>query len=131
MHKYNLKRERVICQKKLKCTLQNQLPPTVDLRDKFGPVYDQGNLGSCTANAGAAAYNYISKCPQNPSRLFLYYNERLLDGDVSSDAGSSLSQCVNALEQFGVCGEKLWPYDISKFAEYPTQSCYDAAKDHE
>ena len=107
------------------------MPSTVDLRDKFWAVYDQGQLGSCTANAGCGAYNYISKNPPDPSRLFLYFNERVLDGDISEDAGSSLHQCVNALETFGVCSEILWPYDISKFAIQPPQNCYNEAKQHE
>ena len=34
------------------------LPPSVDLRPQCPPVYDQGDLGSCTANAIAAALEY-------------------------------------------------------------------------
>ena len=30
----------------------------VDLRDNCPPIYDQGKLGSCTANAIAAAFEY-------------------------------------------------------------------------
>jgi C1A family cysteine protease len=111
--------------------MKTHLPSTVDLRDKFGPVYEQGNLGSCTANAGCGAYSFISNQPTNPSRLFLYYNERLLDNDISEDAGSSLYECTNALEQFGVCDESLWPYNINMFADQPPQVCYDQGKQHE
>ena len=50
----------------------NALPTKVDLRDKLPPVYDQGALGSCTAQAGAAAYSFVSSKPPNPSKLFLY-----------------------------------------------------------
>ena len=32
-----------------------RVPPAVDLRPGCPPVYDQGQLGSCTANAIAAA----------------------------------------------------------------------------
>ena len=77
---YNLKRERISRngdRKKFLHTLNN-LPDKVDLRDKLPPVYDQGELGSCTAQTGCAAYSYLSKRPPNPSRLFLYYNERML-----------------------------------------------------
>jgi hypothetical protein len=31
------------------------LPPMVDLRSEDSPIYDQGQIGSCTANAIAAA----------------------------------------------------------------------------
>jgi hypothetical protein len=35
------------------------LPPSVDLRSGFPPCYDQGHLGSCTANAIAGALQYV------------------------------------------------------------------------
>src|SRR5439155_12324819 len=58
----------------------------IDLREKCPPIYDQGNLGSCTANAIAAAYEFDEIKDQNlnefiPSRLFIYYNEREIEGD--------------------------------------------------
>jgi hypothetical protein len=37
------------------------LPAAVDLRAKCPPVYDQGNLGSCTANAIAGAIEFDRK----------------------------------------------------------------------
>src|SRR5271163_5190123 len=36
----------------------NSLPASVDLRAQCPPVYDQGKLGSCTANAIAAALEF-------------------------------------------------------------------------
>src|ERR1700692_1800905 len=70
------------------------LPSKVDLHQYCPPVYNQGELGSCTANALAAALDYErnrQKMPfLNPSRLFIYYNERLLEGTVSQDSGAML-----------------------------------------
>ena len=40
------------------------LPQKVDLRPEMPPVYDQGELGSCTANAGGAAFAYTHKKEQ-------------------------------------------------------------------
>lgn len=129
MYKFNLKRERIKVNETQKVFHSfPTLPETIDLREKFPPVYDQGTLGSCTAQAGIAAYSYLSKRPPNPSRLFLYYNERMLDGDISYDAGSSLYQCVNALKEFGVCPEIMWPYELDKFTIKPPQQCYDKGK---
>lgn len=66
------------------------LPPHVDLRPACPPVYDQGQLGSCTANAigGAIQFERMrQKLPNwNPSRLFIYYNERAMEGTISSDS---------------------------------------------
>ena len=64
-----------------------QLPSTVDLRPQCPPVYDQGQLGSCTANAiaGAIQFDEIRSgiAPTwTPSRLFIYYNERVVEGTV-------------------------------------------------
>jgi C1A family cysteine protease len=100
------------------------LPPSVDLRAGCPEVWDQGQLGSCTAHAAAAAYAFEAKrqgLPAlKPSRLFIYYNERTLDGDVSADAGSYLRTAAKALNKFGVCDEAAWPYVESKFARKPT-----------
>jgi C1A family cysteine protease len=112
------------------------LPTSVDLRPQCPPVWDQGQLGSCTAHAAAGAYAFDLKkqgLPAlMPSRLFIYYNERTLDGDVSSDAGSYLRTAAKALNQFGVCDESAWPYVETKFAKKPTPATktYTPAKKH-
>ena len=49
------------------------LPEKVDLRDKCPPVFDQGSLGSCTANAGVAAYMMLAGAQEEHSRLYQYY----------------------------------------------------------
>ena len=56
----------------------SKLPASVDLRPKCPPVYDQGQLGSCTGNAIAGAIQFgRRKAKQKPdfvpSRLFIYY----------------------------------------------------------
>lgn len=129
--KYNLRRERtqVDHTRKFNAPHVAKLPASVDLRSKFPPVYDQGQLGSCTANAGCGAYRFDDKV-YSPSRLFLYYNERAIDGDINYDAGSSLSTCVKALETYGVCTEAAWPYNINKYTIKPPTACYTAAKNH-
>ena len=57
----------------------DDLPSKVDLRPGCPPVYDQGLLGSCTANAINAAFQYMQKKQKQkdflPSRLFVYYND--------------------------------------------------------
>ena len=104
----------------------SSLPSSVDLRSKFPPVYDQGQLGSCTANALCAAFAYDAPGFVG-SRLFLYYNERLIEGTTKYDAGAYLHDGIHALETYGVCTEALWPYNINKYATKPTTGCYTAA----
>src|SRR5258705_1253459 len=71
-------------------TLQT-LPPQMDLQAQCPPGYDQGQLGSCTANAIGAAVQFDEMKQQLPrvyvpSRLFIYYTERVTEGTVNSDS---------------------------------------------
>jgi C1A family cysteine protease len=109
------------------------LPPAeFDLRPSMPPVYDQGQLGSCTGNAIAAAMEYerdrqgLSEFV--PSRLFIYYNERALEGTVSSDSGASIRDGIKVVNTDGVCPETMWPYDIGMFTVKPPKRCYVTAE---
>jgi C1A family cysteine protease len=112
-----------------------QLPTSVDLRPQCPPVYDQGELGSCTANAiaGAVQFDEIRSgiAPTwTPSRLFIYYNERALEGTVDSDSGAQIRDGIKVIAAQGVCPESDWPYDISKFTDKPPARAYqDAVRD--
>jgi C1A family cysteine protease len=106
-----------------------KLPMSVDLRPKMPFVYDQGNLGSCTANALVANFQYDDPDFYG-SRLFLYFNERFIENDVGEDGGAQLSDGIQSLQQFGLCLETSWPYNISKFTEKPSDSCYSEALNH-
>lgn len=107
------------------------LPPMVDLRagGLLPPVYDQGQLGSCTANGGAAAISYdLAKQGEpgfTPSRLFIYYNERKLAGTISTDSGATITQDAAAMNKWGACPETPDdPYDIAKFTHKPSKKAY-------
>ena len=110
------------------------LPARTDLRAKCPPVYDQGQLGSCTANAigGALEFDRIQQKlpPFVPSRLFIYYNERVIEGTVRSDSGAQIRDGIKSVASQGACPETEWPYVISKFAVKPPARAYkDAALD--
>ncbi len=114
------------------------LPSKVDLRASCPPVYDQGQLGSCTANALGAAFQFCkmkqkSKSAFMPSRLFIYYNERVLINTVASDSGAFLRDGIKTLNKDGVCPESEWPYSDdhtsanAPFKKKPTAKCYSDA----
>lgn len=108
-------------------------PKLVDLRNIDVPIYDQGDLGSCTANAIAAHLDFNRKKQGEslitPSRLFIYYNERLLEGTVDSDAGATIRESVKVVTKQGAAPESEWGYDISQFAVEPPKNVYtDALK---
>ena len=92
------------------------LPPRVDLRRQCPPVYDQGQLGSCTANAigGAIEFDQLKQgLPQIfvPSRLFIYYNERAMEHSIQFDSGAQLRDGIKSVAKLGACPETIWPYD--------------------
>jgi C1A family cysteine protease len=62
-----------------------------------------------------------------PSRLFIYYNERVAEGDVASDNGAQIRDGVKSVAQLGVCNETQWPYDTTQFAVKPGDDCYQSA----
>jgi C1A family cysteine protease len=97
-------------------------------------VYDQGNLGSCTANAiaGALEFDMMKQHEQafTPSRLFIYYNERAKEGTVASDAGAAIRDGIKSVHKQGACSEEWWPYNIAAFAEEPPEACYQDALAH-
>jgi C1A family cysteine protease len=113
------------------------LPPRVDLRAKFPKPYDQGQLGSCTANAIAGAVEFNQRKQKQkptftPSRLFIYYNERVMEGTVDSDAGAMIRDGIKSVVKQGAPPEKpWWPYDIAKFRDKPPKPVFDEAAKHQ
>jgi hypothetical protein len=110
------------------------LPDKVNLRDQCPAVYDQGQLGSCTANAIAAAFQFDllkQKLPAfMPSRLFIYYNERSIENTVDKDSGAQVRDGMKSVARQGVCKEIDWPYVASEFSVKPFAKCYDWALQH-
>ncbi len=111
------------------------LPAKADLRKKCPPVYDQGDLGSCTANAIGAAFEFElikqKAASFTPSRLFIYYNERVMERSVNNDAGAQIRDGVKSVNKDGACPESLWPYNIVKFATKPPVNAYTSALNHQ
>ena len=113
------------------------LPPQVDLRDQniCPPVVNQGELGSCTANALTGALEVLELKAKETltmfSRLFVYYNERVIEHDTNADNGAQIRDGIKTLAKLGACSEITWPYDISKFAVKPTDACYKEALEHQ
>lgn len=107
----------------------------IDLRDKCPKIYNQGSLGSCTANSIAAAYEFdmIKQKESNiftPSRLFIYYNERDMENTINYDSGAQIRDGMRSINKIGICPEKLWPYNINKYTYKPSHYLYDIAKKH-
>lgn len=104
----------------------------VDLREWASPIEDQSRLGSCVGNAIAGAYELLLNrdFPKefcDLSRLFVYYNARLIEGTPTEDSGVYLRDGIKAVRQNGICQESIWPYDIKNFATRPSAAAYNDA----
>src|ERR1035438_6777523 len=123
------------------------LPAKVDLRKQCPGVYNQGQIGSCTANAiaGAIEFDLLKQKLTDfvPSRLFIYYNERVMEHSVASDSGAQIRDGVKSVNQLGVCPETEWPYVPTppnpntnvwpagaRPAQKPPPACYREALNH-
>lgn len=97
-------------------------PNVVDLRKYCSPIENQGSLGSCTGQSIAGAIELLNKRsgkPNDVSRLFIYYYERLILGTVNYDSGAYIRDGIKATNKYGASLESLWPHDIRKFKNEP------------
>jgi len=104
----------------------------IDLRKSglFPPIYNQGRTQSCIGASLAAVLEYgrrrEKKRPDfDPSRLFIYYNTRVIEKDVEKDEGGELRNGMKSLTDYGSASEALWPFDENKVLEKPIPSAYE------
>ena len=112
-----------------------RLPARVDLRPWCPPVECQGSIGSCTAHALTGNLEFLARRSgrrlRHLSRLFVYYNARVLEGTAATDDGAMIRNGVKTLTKLGVCHETLWPYKVRRFARKPSRRCYAQASVHQ
>jgi C1A family cysteine protease len=89
--------------------------------------------GNCTANAIAAAVEFDEihqkmKGRFVPSRLFIYYNERAMEGTVDKDSGGQIRDGIKSIASQGVPHEDLWEYDERLLKVKPNSKSYAQAK---
>jgi C1A family cysteine protease len=111
---------------------QNNMPVAdeVDLRPWDSAVEDQGQLGSCVANAVTNAYELQQK-KQDPtkfvdlSRLYVYYHARYIEKTVGEDYGVRyIKSALQGADRYGICTEQLWPYNIDAYNQQPSPDSY-------
>ena len=104
------------------------LPTSIDMRKLMPPIYNQLELGSCSANSSAAYDIYLHDNKIELSRLFEYYMVREIEGTVDEDSGATNRDNVKSIKKNGICEESFMPYDISKFTIPPTEDAITNAK---
>ena len=121
------------------------LPPSTDIRAYFPPIENQLTLGSCVAHATVADLEFLQlmEIRENTpgpedfgshfeplSRLYVYMNARLRDGDPNVDGGTQIRTAILAIRESGICRERLWPYDVEQVFIIPPQTAYDEGAMH-
>ena len=74
-----------------------------------------------------------SKKHVDVSRLFIYYNSRLIDGmqpHAMRDGGTQINSAVKGLAHYGCCKENIFPFNLSYINSQPPSHCYDEAKNY-
>jgi C1A family cysteine protease len=102
----------------------------VDFRNDCSPIENQGQLGSCTGQAVAGAIELVNRRmnkKHDVSRLFIYYQERVLMNTVTEDSGATIRDGIRAVSKWGAPLESFWPYTILRFAQKPSQQAYTDA----
>lgn len=111
-----------------KFALKAEVTTSSDLRPGMPPVWDQGDIGSCTGHGIAACKMYLDLKKNaeavTPSRLFIYYNERALERTIRTDAGAEIRDGIKVLAKKGAPDEKLWAYDTTKWAKKPNKVAF-------
>lgn len=132
--------------KQLKLVEPAPLPSMVDLRPFCSQVFDQGQVGSCTSQSLAGHLEFLelkeirekTAAPEefDPnaftlfSRLFIYYNERVIENTVSQDAGAQIRDGIKSLAQWGDCKEGNWSYVPGNVFVKPTDAAYAEGLNH-
>jgi C1A family cysteine protease len=130
------------------------LPSKYDQRAQCSTIENQGQISACTGNAivgalevlenknGAASASFAVTTATEMvadkadsefidlSRLFVYWNERNLEGTVNEDAGAYIRDGIKVVASLGVCAEKLWPYDETRWSERPSHAAFVEATKH-
>lgn len=133
IYKYNLKpgkltKNDLLFHKEIIKT--QEIPSSADLRSEYGPIKDQGELGACTSFSACSVLEYLLDKGISLSELYFYYQERKEDGDISEDAGSTISRSAIVATTIGTCTETLDPYDINNFTNTPNSDMDADAPKH-
>lgn len=115
------------------CDLRDTVPASVDLRTYTGEIEQQGQTGSCTANAMCSAGEmFLQSANQfiDLARLFNYKTSRkaLPQEFQDSDQGSTAREALRAAKNYGIPSETTWPYVESSWNAEPSDAAYAEAK---
>ncbi len=102
---------------------------SIDLRDLFAPVRNQGKQGSCAAFAISSVIEIMRSGHNRYSPAFLYWIARENNGTAAADIGASLYDVINAATTRGICREVSMPYNEDIITLAPSEAAFGEAAD--
>lgn len=117
-----------------------EVPKSVDYRKWCSPIKDQGMIGSCTAHAAVAMYEYMENRVHDKhiegSELFVYKNTRMLmatrgEAPGTGDTGASIRAALGSLVLFGMPPEDSYPYIEERYDDIPNNFAYSLAQNYQ
>ena len=117
-------------------TIDRELPTSYDLRTTYHiDILDQGDYNTCVANEISNALRYClvkeHSLDFQPSRCFIYYFARLLDGTpTTDDNGTTIRSGLKAIARYGAPKEELCPYDSKYITHQPSKIAMQAGSQH-
>jgi Papain family cysteine protease len=111
--------------------LRPALPAVVDLSPECSPIADQGDSGACTGETAKGLAEFCLKKRGTywaVSAFGQYYAERLKDGDVTKDAGSTVAMAFTVLQKVGVFAASIWPDTPENLLQDPPTTAWKLAR---
>lgn len=102
---------------------------SIDLRELFAPIRDQGSQGSCSAFAIASVIEALRRDGKRRSPAFMYWNARAAENRTSDDCGASLYGVLKPGVEKGVCTDEMMPYNPEVFNMAPSEAAFADALD--
>ncbi len=88
--------------------------PEVDPRSHMPPIFNQGQLGSCTANATATCFQFDTIMDGKDcgvlSRRWIYHFELAIEGMLGRGDVGAEGHDAFTVAHHGIPDETLWPY---------------------
>jgi hypothetical protein len=98
------------------------------------PIWDQGQTSSCVGHGTTRAIAYARAKQGLPyvdlSRLFPYWNARVVEGGQATDSGASVGDGIAASLQFGDCPYTDLPTDAALVTTQPSSQIFANAIKH-
>ncbi len=96
----------------------------VDRKTISIPIRDQGNEGSCTGHGWSRAVQGALELHDPLSPQFPYFCGRLREATEAIDAGAMVGDVGDAIQEYGLPHESVYPYVVGQYAQRPTYEAF-------